>query len=102
MKGQQLPSVILEFGIDAQESLAVEITEAEGELGLGAVHLAQIQEGGQGVDLLPLIGYSSKIVGREPRSASGGRSERGDAAIGTGGQARVAGRNLGMETDTKR
>lgn len=64
MEGQQLPAVVPELRVHEQQAAIVgEVAKLECQLLLGAVHLAEIQEGRQGVDLLPLIGYSAKIVG---------------------------------------
>lgn len=96
MEGQQVASVVLELGVHAQQAAVTrQVAQAEGELFLRAVHLAEIQEGRQGVDLLPLIGLAAEIVGGDSRPADGGRSERGDAALwAAGGEATVIGRNL--------
>lgn len=95
MERQQLPSVVSELCVHSHQAVVVgEVTEVTGELVFGAVHLAKIQEGGQSVDLLPLVGLSSKVVGRESGSAGGSRSEGGDAAVRAGGQARVTWRDL--------
>lgn len=95
MEGQQLTAAVSEFCIHAQQAAIIaEVTKKQGKLLLGAVHLAEIQEGRQGIDLLSLVGLAAEIVGRESRSADRGGSERRDAAVWAGGQAGVAGRNL--------
>lgn len=95
MEGQQLTPVVSELCVHAQQAaITIEVAKEQGKLLLGAVHLAEIQEGRQGVDLLSLVGLSAEIVGRESCSADRGGSERRDTAVWAGGQAGVAGRNL--------
>lgn len=95
MEGQQVPTVVLELGVDAQQAAIVgEVAKVERQLLLRAVHLAEVQEGRQGVDLLPPVGLSAKIVGGESRSADRGGSEGRDAVVGAVGEAGVATGNL--------
>lgn len=96
MEGQQVAPVVLEVGVDAQHAVVVlQVAQVAGELVIGAVHLAEVQEGRQGVDLLPRVGLAAKVVGRVSRPAGGGGPEGGDAAfVATGGEPAVVGRNL--------
>lgn len=100
MEGQQLAATVFELRVHAQQAAIVfKVAEVQGKLLLRAVHLAEIQEGCQGIDLLSLYGISAEIVGGVSRSANRGGSERRDAAVWAGGQAGVAGRNLQREKD---
>lgn len=96
MEGQQVTAVVLELRIHAQQAEIIgEVAKVTGELLLGAVHLAEIQECRQGIDLLPFVWLSAKIVGRVSRSTSGGRPKRRYAAIwGHPGQTGVTRREL--------
>lgn len=95
VEGQQLTAVVPELGVDEQQATVVaEVAEVARQLLLRAVHLAEVQEGRQGVDLLPPIGFSAKVEGGESGSADRGRSEGRDAVVRAVGEARVAGRNL--------
>lgn len=95
MEGQQLTGVVSELRIHAQQAvIALEVAKELGKLVLGAVHLAEIQEGCQGIDLLSLIGLSAEIVGGVSRSTNRGGSERRDAVAWAGGNAGVTRRNL--------
>lgn len=76
MEGQQLAAVVHELRVHPQQTAIIgEVTEVERQLFLGAVHLAEVQEGCQGVDLLPPIGFAPEIVGRVPGSTDRRRSE---------------------------
>lgn len=102
VEGQQLPAVVPELGVDAQQAAVVgEVAEVERQLLLGAVHLAEVQEGGQGVDLLPPVGLPAKVVCRESGSTDGGRPERRDAVVRAVGEAGVARGDL-SESGTRR
>lgn len=95
MEGQQLPAVVLELRVHPQQAAIVgEVAKVERQLLLRAVHLAEVQEGRQGVQLLPLVGFSAKIVGRVSGSTDRGGSEGRDAVVGAVGEAGVARRNL--------
>lgn len=95
VEGQQVPVVVPELGVDPQQAAVVgEVAEVERQLLLRAVHLAEVQEGRQGVDLLPLIGFPTKIVGRVSGSTDRGGPEGGDAVVRAVGEARVARRDL--------
>lgn len=95
MEGQQLTAAVSELRIHAQQAaIALKVAKEHGELVLGAVHLAEIQEGCQGIDLFSLFGLSAEIVCGVSRSTNRGGSERRDAAVWAGGQAGVTRRNL--------
>lgn len=96
VEGQQVAPVVLELGVDAQHAIVVlQVAQVESELLLGAIHLAEVQEGRQGVDLLSLAGLAAKVVGGVSRPADGGGPEGGDAAfVAAGGEPTVVGRNL--------
>lgn len=108
MEGQQLSAVVSELGVNGEQAaVAAEVTEVQCELLLGAVHLAQIQEGRQGIDLLSPVRIPAKVIRRVPRSTSRGGSEGRDAAVRARGQAGVAGGDLcvvqkGKEDETRR
>lgn len=108
MEGQQLSPVVSELGVNGEQAaIAAEVTEILCERLLRAVHLAQIQEGRQGVDLLSRGGIPAKVISGESRSTSRGRSKGRDAAVRAGGQAGVARGDLcevhkGKEGETKR
>lgn len=95
MEGEQLAAVVLELRVDQQQTAVVgEVAKGERQLLLRAVHLAQIQVGGQGVDLLPPVGLPTKIEGRDSGSTDGGGSEGRDAVVWAVGEAGVARRDL--------
>lgn len=95
MEGQQLTTVVLELHIHAQQAEIIgEVAKVKGELLLGAVHLAEIQECRQGIDLLPSVWLSTKIVGRISCSANGGGPKRRYAAVWAGGKTGVTRRDL--------
>lgn len=92
---QQLTAVVVELGVDEQQATVVaEVAEAERQLLVRAVHLAEVQESRQGVDLLPPIGFSAKVVGGVSGSADRGGSEGREAVHCAVVEARVARRNL--------
>ena len=92
---QQLPAVVLVLVVDAQEAcIAREVAEVHRQLLLRAVHLAQVQERRQGVDLLPLIRHAAKIECRISGSTYGRRSEDRDAAVRASWQTGVAAGDL--------
>lgn len=98
MEGQQLAAVVPELRVHPHQTAIVgEVTEVERQIFLGAVHLAEVQEGCQGVDLLPLIGLAPKIVGRVSGSTNGRGSERRDAVVRAVGESRIPGRNLSAD-----
>lgn len=94
MEGQQLAAVVPELVHAQQTAIVGEVTEVESQFFLGAVHLAEVQEGCQSVDLLTPVGLAPEIVGRVAGSTDGGRSERRDAVVRAVGEARVTGRDL--------
>lgn len=95
MEGQQVAAVVPELRVHTQQTAIVgEVTEVDRQLFLRAVHLAEVQEGCQGVDLLTLVGLAPEVVGRVAGSTDGGGSERRDAVVRAVGEARVTGRNL--------
>ena len=92
---QQLPAVVPELVVDAQEArISREVAEVHRQLLLRAVHLAQVQERRQGVDLLSLVRHRAKIVFRISSSTHGRRSEDRDAAVWATWQTGVAGGDL--------
>lgn len=95
MEGQQLTAIVSELGVHFQQAVIVcEVTKVPGKCVLRAVHLAEIQEGRQGIDLLPLVGLPSKVVGGVSRSTNRGGPEGGDAVVCAGGPAGVTGGDL--------
>lgn len=95
VEGQQLSAVVPELGVDGEQAaIASEVTKTQRELLLGAVHLPQVQEGCQGVDLLSPVGLPTKIIRRVSRSTRRGRPEGWEAAVRAGRQAGVTGRDL--------
>lgn len=96
VEGQQLAAVVSELLVHLHQAQVVgEVSEVQGELVLGAVHLAEVQEGRQSVDLLSLgLGLSTEVIGRESGSAGRSGSEGRDAAVRARREAWVAGRNL--------
>ena len=92
---QQLPAVVPELVVDAQEArISREVAEVHRQLLLRAVHLAQVQERRQGVDLLPLVSHAAKIECRISGSTYGRRSEDRDAAVRASWQTGVAAGDL--------
>lgn len=95
MEGQQFAAIVFELRIDPQQTtVAFEVAEGQGKLLLRAVHLAEVQVGRQSIELLSLVGLSTKIVGGVSCSANRGGSERRDAAVWASGQAGITRRDL--------
>lgn len=103
VEGQQLAAVVSELLVHLHQAQVVgEVSEVQGELVLRAVHLAEVQEGRQSVDLLSLgLGLSTEVIGRESGSAGWSGSEGRDAAVRARGEAWVAGRDLFGRGETR-
>lgn len=95
VEGQQLSVVVPELVVDSEQAtITTEVTKTQCKLLLGAVHLPQVQERCQGVDLLSPGGLATKIIRRVSRSTSRGRSKGREAAVRAGRQAGVVTRDL--------
>lgn len=96
MEGQQVAPIVLELGVDTQHAIIIlQVAQVKGELLLRAVDLAEVQEGRQGIDLLPFVGHATKVVGCISGPADWGGPEGWDAAfVATGGEPAVVRWNL--------
>lgn len=86
-EGQELTAVVGVLGIHLQQALiGGEVSEKAGLDVVCAIHLTHIDEGREGVDLLPHVALT-KHVARVARTASRRRAEERDALLGVPGEA---------------
>lgn len=93
-EGQQLAALVSVIEVHLQQALIRgEVSEKAGLDVVCAVHLTHIDEGREGVDLLPDVA-STKHVTRVARPTSRRRAEERDALLGARAEARIVPGNL--------
>lgn len=93
-EGQQLTAVVSVVGVHLQQAhIRGEVSEKAGLDVVCAVHLTHIDEGREGVDLLPDVACT-KHVAHVARPTSRRRTEERDALLGVPAEARIVPGNL--------
>lgn len=88
-EGQELAAVVAVGGVHLQQALiGGEVSQEAGLDVVCAVHLTHVDEGREGVDLLPHVAFAEHVA-RVARAASGRRAEERHALLGVAGEARV-------------
>lgn len=94
-EGQQLPAVVSVLGVHLQQApIGGEVSEKAGLDVVRAVHLTRIDEGREGVHLLPHVALTEHVA-RVAGTAGRRRAEERHAVLGVAGGARVAPGDLG-------
>lgn len=98
-KGQKLASVVCESLVHPHQAFVRgEVAQFARQLFVRGIHLAHVDEGCQGVELLTHVGASEDVTG-VASSASRSRTEEGDAFVRVPSKAGVIGRKLYKKED---